>query len=236
MAMTESAMGPHSTDAGVVSDRGESWFSESAANTPLPSDPTVFVTELPNGLRVVARPNHYPANRVMAWLDLQAGAANEEEHERGIAHVLEHCVFVGTEAFEDQEQMRALFSRLGLSWSADANAYTDFRNTVYTLEGPWAASASASAASGSVKAPSGAAADSRFSDSFKEVLGSVDPDIASSNLPTLLHVLHQMAFRATFPLEACEKEKSAVLSEAQMRNTAEYRVECAAVAQVHAGE
>ncbi len=54
-------------------------------------------------------------------------SCDEEEHERGIAHYLEHIVFLGTEKYPSNKEMKKLFSQLGMAFNADANAYTDFR-------------------------------------------------------------------------------------------------------------
>jgi hypothetical protein len=43
------------------------------------------------------------------------------------------AVFLGTEAFPAAEQLKSRLAALGMSFGADSNAFTDFRQTVYTL-------------------------------------------------------------------------------------------------------
>lgn len=50
---------------------------------------------LTNGFEYAIQPNTQPPKSFEAYLEVRAGSINEEEHERGIAHMLEHCVFLG---------------------------------------------------------------------------------------------------------------------------------------------
>ena len=49
------------------------------------------------------------------------------------AWVVSQAVFLGTEAFPTAEHLKARLAALGMSFGADSNAFTDFRQTVYTL-------------------------------------------------------------------------------------------------------
>jgi zinc protease len=91
---------------------------------------------LPNGLRYCIFPNKKPSGRFYANLEVHAGSVDELEHERGLAHYLEHVLFLGTEKYRTSKAMKKLFAKLGMGFNADANAYTDFRSTVYTLSAP----------------------------------------------------------------------------------------------------
>ena len=62
----------------------------------------------------------------------QNGSLHETESERGLAHVLEHMVFKGTESLEPNLEM-ALKIKLG----GDVNAYTTFDRTVLICKYIW---------------------------------------------------------------------------------------------------
>ncbi|CAK9871880.1 unnamed protein product [Sphagnum jensenii] len=53
-------------------------------------------------------------------------------------------------------------------------------------------------------------------------------------LPLVLEALHEIAFKPRFLASRVEKERRAVLSELQMMNTIEYRVDCQLLQQLHA--
>ncbi|KAJ7516395.1 hypothetical protein O6H91_22G056800 [Diphasiastrum complanatum] len=52
-------------------------------------------------------------------------------------------------------------------------------------------------------------------------------------LPLVLDALHEIAFKPKFLLSRIEKERRAILSELQMMNTIEYRVDCQLLQQLH---
>ena len=87
---------------------------------------------LKNGLRYCIFPNKKPAGRFYVNLEINAGSADEvtqftcftgtkvqiltrllsqEEHQRGLAHFLEHALFLGTEKFPSQKDMKQLLRR-----------------------------------------------------------------------------------------------------------------------------
>ena len=109
------------------------WFGSAAL---LPTDARLFLGALPTGLRVAVLPNAFPPNEVHATLFVNAGSLCEREREQGLAHVVEHAVFCGTEAFPTPESLRRQLTGLGLSFNADSNAVTDLRDTRYELTGP----------------------------------------------------------------------------------------------------
>jgi zinc protease len=92
--------------------------------------------QLDNGLKVVALPNQYPKDRFYMYLDVQVGSMCEAEDEQGIAHFLEHVVFLGTEKWKTPEEMREKMAELGMSFGGDTNASTDQKSTIYTMEAP----------------------------------------------------------------------------------------------------
>ena len=116
-------------------------FSVSCASTKvsnsrsLPTDPAVLSGKLENGMSYFIQRNTEPANRIMLRLVIQAGSNMEEDDQQGVAHLLEHMAFNGSENFEPQELVN-YFESIGMNFGADVNAYTSFEETVYMLEVP----------------------------------------------------------------------------------------------------
>lgn len=102
----------------------------------LPEDPNLVKGALSNGLRYSILRNKVPPKRFYVNLEVHAGSIDETEEQQGLAHFLEHMLFLGSEAYPHPEDIRKVLTRLGMSQLADANAYTDFRSTVYTLSAP----------------------------------------------------------------------------------------------------
>lgn len=102
----------------------------------LPLDPKTTRKTLDNGFTYYIRDNAYPSKETATLhLVVRAGSTDEQEHERGIAHFLEHLLFQGTENFGRQEIKRFLESK-GASFGADQNAHTKFNETVYKFNIP----------------------------------------------------------------------------------------------------
>ncbi|HLV24981.1 MAG TPA: insulinase family protein, partial [Gemmatimonadales bacterium] len=110
-------------------------LAEGVASDPLPFDPLVRRGRLENGLTWYIRPNSRPENRAELRLVVNAGSILEDSTQLGLAHVVEHMAFNGTEEFEKQEIVRYLES-VGTRFGADLNAYTSFDETVYELTVP----------------------------------------------------------------------------------------------------
>ncbi len=104
-------------------------------NQPLPSDPAVLSGKLENGMSYFIQRNTEPANRILLQLVIRAGSNMEEDDQQGVAHLLEHMAFNGSENFEPQELV-SYFESIGMNFGADVNAYTSFDETVYLLEVP----------------------------------------------------------------------------------------------------
>ncbi len=101
----------------------------------LPVDPKVKVGKLENGLTYYIRKNTEPENRAELRLVVNAGSVLENDDQQGLAHLLEHMEFNGTEHFEKQELVDYLES-IGTKFGPDLNAYTSFDETVYMLKVP----------------------------------------------------------------------------------------------------
>ena len=102
---------------------------------PLAFDPLVVRGTLTNGIRYYIRHNEEPRDRAQISLVVKAGSVHEEEHQRGLAHYVEHMAFNGTERFAKQEIIDYLES-IGSDFGADVNASTGFDRTAYFLEVP----------------------------------------------------------------------------------------------------
>jgi zinc protease len=102
---------------------------------PLPLDSAIRTGTLPNGLTFFIRRNVEPANRAALRLAVKAGSIDEADDQRGLAHLLEHMAFNGSEHFSAGELVKYLES-IGSRFGPDVNAYTSFDETVYMLEVP----------------------------------------------------------------------------------------------------
>lgn len=90
---------------------------------------------LKNGFRYILLPNGTPDKRVLVYLFVNAGSLNELDNQQGLAHFLEHMAFNGTKNYPG-ESMIAFFKKIGMDFGGDTNAYTDFSETVYSLNLP----------------------------------------------------------------------------------------------------
>jgi len=103
------------------------WPSSDAnlKNRVLPSHPGVHRGVLPNGLRYVILKNAMPPKRFEAHIELHVGSVDEEPHQQGIAHMMEHVCFLGS---RKRERLIGTGSR--------SNALTDFQHTIYHIHAP----------------------------------------------------------------------------------------------------
>ena len=121
------------------SESQQSAHAEQARTAPLgqelPVDPKITVGVFPNGLIYYIRENRRPENRAELRLVVNAGSVLEDDDQLGLAHLLEHMAFNGTENFEKQELIDFMES-IGMRLGPDINAYTSFDETVYMLQVP----------------------------------------------------------------------------------------------------
>ncbi|MCF7807396.1 MAG: insulinase family protein [Candidatus Marinimicrobia bacterium] len=101
----------------------------------VPLDPALVQGELENGLKYFIKENAKPENRAELRLVINAGSILEAEDQRGLAHLLEHMCFNGTEDFPKMDLINYLES-IGMRFGPDLNAYTSFDETVYMLQVP----------------------------------------------------------------------------------------------------
>ncbi|MDT8369688.1 MAG: insulinase family protein [Longimicrobiales bacterium] len=101
----------------------------------LPMTDEVRTGVLDNGLTWFVQANGRPEARAELRLVVNAGSVLETDAQRGLAHLLEHMAFNGTESFEKQELVDYLES-IGMAFGPSINAYTSFDETVYMLRVP----------------------------------------------------------------------------------------------------
>jgi zinc protease len=102
---------------------------------PLPVDPALRSGKLENGLSYFIKVNGKPENRAELRLVINAGSIMEDEDQLGLAHLLEHMAFNGTQDFPKQDLVNYL-EGIGMRFGPDLNAYTSFDETVYMLQVP----------------------------------------------------------------------------------------------------
>src|SRR6516164_3533102 len=101
----------------------------------IPLDPAVQTGTLPNGVTYYVRRNARPANRVSLRLAVKAGSLDEADDQQGLAHMLEHMAFNGSEHFKPGDLV-SYFESTGARLGPHVNAYTTFDETVYMLDLP----------------------------------------------------------------------------------------------------
>src|SRR5215510_8608361 len=101
----------------------------------LPLDKAIHTATLPNGLKYYVRKNSRPAKRVSLRLAVKAGSVNEADDQQGLAHLIEHMAFNGSEHFKPGELV-SFFESTGSRLGPHVNAYTSFDETVYMLDLP----------------------------------------------------------------------------------------------------
>ena len=110
------------------------FISSSFANE-FPIDPTIKYGKLENGLTYYIRKNNTPKNKVYLKLVVKAGSLMEEDHQQGLAHLLEHMAFNGSKNFPKNE-IDNFLSSIGLNLGSHFNATTGFFLTNYEFEIP----------------------------------------------------------------------------------------------------
>ena len=98
----------------------------------LPMDPTVRCGKLDNGLTYYIVPNKNTGEKAEFYIVQRVGSILEEEHQRGLAHFLEHMAFNGTKNFPGKSLITYLEGN-GVRFGVDINAYTAFDQTVYSI-------------------------------------------------------------------------------------------------------
>lgn len=95
-----------------------------------PDDPREYLAfELANGLRalVISDPT---TEKAAAALDVAVGSAADPQDRAGLAHFLEHMLFLGTDRYPQPGEYQQFITEHG----GDHNAYTDFEHTNYFFD------------------------------------------------------------------------------------------------------
>jgi len=100
-------------------------------------DPQIRFGVLANGMRYAIMHNATPPGQVSLRLRIGAGALEEAEDQRGLAHLLEHMAFRGS-THVPQDEMARILERKGLAFGPDTNAFTAMDQTVFKLDLPGA--------------------------------------------------------------------------------------------------
>lgn len=93
-------------------------------------EPGVVQKVLKNGMTILVRPVHMiPKVSIQLWY--YVGSKDEKDNERGIAHLIEHMIFKGTEKLSESD-INTLTHKL----SASCNAFTSYDYTGYLFNIP----------------------------------------------------------------------------------------------------
>lgn len=103
------------------------------SSAPLPAD--VRSGLLKDGIRYFIQRDVAIKNRVELRLVVHAGSVQESDGERGLAHLIEHMEFQGTEHFAPQAIVDFL-ERAGMKFGPEVNAFTNFCSTQYFFDLP----------------------------------------------------------------------------------------------------
>ena len=101
----------------------------------MPFYENVLTGTFDNGMKYFIMENNLPANRAELQIVVKAGAVQEEEDQKGLAHFIEHMCFNGTKHFPKNELIDFLEST-GMRFGGDVNANTGFDRTYYLLTIP----------------------------------------------------------------------------------------------------
>src|SRR2546423_4342241 len=112
-----------------------SFVRAQALTDSMPVDPQITMGKFANGMTYYIRANKKPEKRAELRLVVKAGSILEDDDQQGLAHLVEHMAFNGTEHFPKNDIISFLES-IGMRFGADVNAFTSFDETVYILTVP----------------------------------------------------------------------------------------------------
>ncbi|MCU0947710.1 MAG: insulinase family protein [Porphyrobacter sp.] len=128
-------LGPPLAAQGVAAPDKSAPANWPVAGDQIERDPAFVFGTLPNGLRYILRQNTTPAGTALVRMRIGSGSLEEREHERGLAHFLEHMAFNGSRGIPEGEMVK-LLEREGLAFGADTNATTGLEGVTYLLNLP----------------------------------------------------------------------------------------------------
>lgn len=100
------------------------------------TDTAVKVGRLDNGLTYYIRHNAKDPGIAEFYIAQRVGSIQEEPHQRGLAHFLEHMAFNGTEHFPGDSTGMGIVpwcETVGIKFGTNLNAYTSVDQTVYNI-------------------------------------------------------------------------------------------------------
>ena len=108
-------------------------FAAVLAVTEARSEGQIFKHRLSNGLEIVVKPDHRsPVAAVMVWY--RAGSIDEVGGTTGIAHLLEHMMFQGTETLAPGEHAKKIAATGGRSNAFTSTDYTGYLQELHSSE------------------------------------------------------------------------------------------------------
>ena len=87
----------------------------------LPVDKDVRVGHLDNGLTYYIRHNGSPEKVASFYIAQKVGSVQENDDQRGLAHLLEHMAFNGTDNFKDN-MLQEYLQSIGVEYGRNLNA------------------------------------------------------------------------------------------------------------------
>lgn len=121
----------------VLANRKENVQVQQQRVSALPLAQGLSKEVLPNGLTVYLWPRKDLQKSLEVRMVVRAGSLQEKEHERGLAHFVEHMAFNGTKNYPGQRIFKRL-EKHGIQLGADINAVTSLGSTTYQLSIPQA--------------------------------------------------------------------------------------------------
>lgn len=110
-------------------------ISISSFSQSLVQDSLLIKKKLSNGLTYYIYPTDKVEGQAHFRLFVKVGSLQETEHQRGLAHFLEHMAFNGIKHFKSNELIEFLENK-GSKFGHDLNAHTSFEETIYKLKIP----------------------------------------------------------------------------------------------------
>ena len=95
----------------------------------------LIIGNLSNGMTYYIYKNKMPENRVSVNVVVKSGSLQEDDDQLGMAHLIEHLCFNGTEKYSKNEVVK-YYQSIGLNFGGDLNAHTGFDETVYKIQIP----------------------------------------------------------------------------------------------------
>lgn len=95
----------------------------------------LIIGKLSNGMTYYIYKNKMPENRVSVNVVVKSGSLQEDDDQLGMAHLIEHLCFNGTEKYSKNEVVK-YYQSIGLNFGGDLNAHTGFDETVYKIQIP----------------------------------------------------------------------------------------------------